>query len=43
MLPKTKPSFAYKVSPLLNIEKSKLSLADIYEQEYIDQTQVSYL
>lgn len=33
-------SFNFKVVPSLNEEKSKLSLAEVYEQEYIKQTQV---
>lgn len=40
---KTKPKeqpFNYKVLHRLDEEKSKLSLAEVYEQEYIRQTQV---
>ena len=38
--PKEKP-FNYKVLQPLNEEKSQLSLAEVYEQEYIKQTQVN--
>ena len=37
--PKEKP-FDYSQARPLNQEKSKLSLAEVYEQEYIKQTQV---
>ena len=43
---KTKPKeqpFNYKVLHRLDEEKSKLSLAEVYEQEYIRQTQVRLL
>jgi len=38
--PTTQP-YEYKKAPELNMEKSKLSLAEVYEKEYMKQAEVT--